>query len=86
MDIGLGVVRCCGRTDLTTNEMFSVSASHAYGFVIPAITQNNLLTLKTNAAGFLLAAPLSLSGSLPSVGSTLTTAELGLSGMLPQTL
>ena len=24
MDIGPGVVRCCGRTDLTTNDMFSV--------------------------------------------------------------
>ena len=86
MDIGPGVVRCCGRTDLAIEDMFSVTASHAYGFVIPATTQNNLLTLETNAAGFLLAAPLSLSGSLPSVGSTLTPAELGISGMLPQTL
>ena len=85
-DIDTGFVRCCGRTDLASDEMFSVSTDHAYGFVIPAMTQNILLTLDASDAGFLLGAPSSLSSSLPSVGSILTPVDLGLSGMQSQTL
>ena len=88
MDIGPGVERCCERTDLAEEDRFSVSASLAYGFVTPGSTQNILLTLETSATGFLgFAAELSFSSSsLPSVGSTLTQSDLGLSGMMSQTI
>ena len=81
-DTLLGVERCCGRTDLTANELFNVTSNLAYGFVIPATTQNILLTLETRAPSNLLAAPASLTDpdNLPTVGSTLTPVDLDLSG------
>ena len=86
MDIGPGVMRCCDRIDLATQDRFSVSASHVYGFVTPGSTDDNLLTLDTSASGFLLATPPSLSGGLPSIGNTLTPGELGLSDRMSQTI
>ena len=83
---GFSVVRCCDRTDLASEEMFSVSTNHAYGFVTPTSTQNLLFTLETSDTGFFLPPPSSLSSSLPSVGSILTPADLGISGMQSQTL
>ena len=88
MELSPGFERCCDRTNLAEGDRFSVSASHAYGFVTPGTTQNILLTLDTSATGFLVnfAALSFSSSSLPSVDDTLTPGDLGLSGMMSQNI
>ena len=80
-DTLLGVERCCGRTDLTADQMFTVGTDHGYGFVMPGTTQNILLALETRASGYLLAAPALLSdpNTLSAVGSKLTPGNLDIS-------
>ena len=69
-DMDIGVERCCGRTDLASDETFSVGANHAYGFVTPTITQNLLLTLENSTDGYNLR-----SGAL-GLGIVLTISSL----------
>ena len=87
-DVIFGVERCCGRTDLTADEMFTVGTDHGYGFVTPSGTHNILLTLQPCAPGYLLSAPASLNypNNLPAVNSTLTPVDLGISVMQLQDL
>ena len=74
-----GVVRCCGRTDLASDETFSVTTNNAYGFIIRD-TQNTLLTLETNDIGGVFVLRLAdlpiINPDFPSVGSTLTLLDL----------
>jgi len=70
-----GVVRCCRRTDLATDETLSVITTHAYGLIIRN-TENPLLTLETSDAGFILRFPLEFNPIFPAIASTLRLENL----------